>query len=128
MNFDQIYSDFSTKVLPLIWQWVGITKEYAYDLFSRYVSYLIVSDSVYLFIGILLLIASYVSFKKIKKMIAWIALKRYDSKDEYYGLYFIPWMLCLFGLIMTFWHIENLITDILVPEVRIIEIIKHKDR
>ena len=119
MNFDQIYSDFSTKVLPLIWQWVGITKDYAYDLFGRYVSYLIISDSVYLFIWISLLIASYVIFKKIKKII--------ESNDYDEALYIIPWVLCLFGLIMTLLHIDNLITDIFVPEIRIIEIIKYKD-
>jgi len=44
MNFETLYNDISTNVLPKIADGLTITKDYAYDLFGRYITYLIITD------------------------------------------------------------------------------------
>jgi len=46
MNSNQLYADFTQKVVPLVAQGVQITKDYAFDLFGRYIKYLVISDSI----------------------------------------------------------------------------------
>lgn len=45
MNFDTIYNDIVTNVLPKVQEWLTITKDYVFDFLDRYITYLIIIDS-----------------------------------------------------------------------------------
>lgn len=53
---EQMYNDFVTKVLPTIQEGLVISKDYFFDLFGRYVKYLIVVDSIWVVFGLILTI------------------------------------------------------------------------
>lgn len=45
MNFDTIYNDIVTNVLPKVQEGLTITKDYVFDFLDRYITYLIIIDS-----------------------------------------------------------------------------------
>ena len=121
---EQMYSDFVNKLLPQIQTGLAITKDYFLDLFGRYVKYLIVSDSVKIFFGALILIGSVWGIKK-----TYLWLKKEHEKDEDYEklydlllLFIIP---IVAGCFLFFCGLSDLIKDIYIPEVRIIEILSN---
>lgn len=72
MEIDTIYNDFITKLLPQIQQGLTIIKEYFTDLFSRYIKYLIITDSIWTGVGLLMVILSIVgAIVLAKKFIKW---------------------------------------------------------
>lgn len=52
---EKMYTDFVTNMLPKVSEGLMITKEYFTDLFGRYVQYLIVTDCIFIVVGLLLL-------------------------------------------------------------------------
>lgn len=113
-TFDTLYNDFTTNVLPKLAEWIEITKDYAFDLFERYITYLIIVDVLWLIFTTLItfvIIFSWYKFYKTKKP------DLYDSMI----------MLLLMLLFLTFpvvWIFEcwtNLIKDLTIPEIRIYE-------
>jgi hypothetical protein len=44
---EQLYADFTSKVLPKVSEGLMMTKEYFLDLFGRYIKYLIVTDLIF---------------------------------------------------------------------------------
>jgi hypothetical protein len=123
---EQIYNDFTTKMLPQIQQGLEISKEYFMDLYGRYINYLIITDSLWLGVGIVILIISILLARFVIKN-----HKRIYAIDDDTGLILIfsslgIIILILVGFIMTSSNLDNLIKDIYIPEVRIIEILKEK--
>jgi hypothetical protein len=124
MNIDTIYNDFVTKLLPQIQQGLTITKEYFGDLFGRYIKYLIITNSIWAIIGLILFITGIVLLIKFQKIIreSW---GNYSS--EFMGIVvpFIISIMIISGSVIFLANVDNLIKDIYIPEVRIIEIISN---
>lgn len=116
---EQMYTDFTTKLLPQIQSGLAITKDYFLDLFSRYVKYLIVSDSVKIFLGFLLILGSIIG---IKNVIKWVNKQNDDGLYSILIIFLIPIGI---GCALFFCGISDLIKDIYIPEVRIIEILSN---
>lgn len=120
---EQIYNDFTTKLLPQIQQGLTITKDYFFDLFGRYVKYLIVIDSINLAIGITLVSVALIIILKSKNKIIEEYKKDWLIRSDFVAVA-VP-IVCvssfLFGIIITFINLSNLIKDIYIPEVRIMD-------
>lgn len=127
MNIDKIYNDFLTNVAPKIQEGLVITKDYFVDLFGRYVKYLIITDSLFILLGIVMVIGAVILL-----VYARILQKEQDYKDPWYQnetyitLYFISAILLAFGLPSIIVNTGDLIKDIYIPEVRIVELLGNK--
>lgn len=125
----QIYSDlkgwmanayeiFTTQMLPAIWEWLTVTKEYVMELFWRYIQYAIAMD--------IMLIVLYIGL-----CIMWIVLmlkfwkKGVASRDDSSGWYPIAVIGCLpvsiIFFVLTFIRAQHLIQSIFIPELTIYE-------
>lgn len=119
---EQLYTDFTTKILPTIQEGLVITKDYFTDLFGRYIKYLVITDSLAIIGGLFLLFISYFSFKK--------GISNYEKygdsfEAEKYAPLFIVAILCfILGISMFIANINYLIKDIYLPEVRIYQELK----
>lgn len=111
-----MYQDFVTNLLPKINEGLVITKDYFFDLFGRYVKYLIVTDSIKIVIGLILIIGSVIA---VKKLISYGRKNHWDG--EYVGVCLLVFPIIV-GLILLFDNTFNLVKDIYIPEIRIIEI------
>lgn len=120
MNFDQLYTDFSEKLLPKIQEGLVITKDYFIDFAGRYVKYLLVTD-------IFNLVLSIISFLVCIKFI--FVGKRWLREDKYGGagipviIFAAFFTLFAGGFIIS--YTQDLIKTIYVPELRIIEEIQY---
>lgn len=112
---ETIYNDFTTKLLPQVQQGLSITKDYFFDLFGRYIKYLIIQDSITIVVSfVATIICAYITYK----------LTIYFIKEDDSAL--VPLiMFPLIGAIMLgvwfFISIDNLIKDIYIPEIRVME-------
>lgn len=117
---EKIYTDFTTKLLPLIAEGFTMTKDYFFDLFGRYVKYLIVTDSLWVFLfGVLTFGAFTMVYRGYKRVV----------KDDWdVGLpLMIVGLLMAAGLLFGFgYNVRNLVKDIFIPEIRIYEQIQYK--
>jgi hypothetical protein len=119
---EQLYTDFTTKLLPQIQSGLVITKDYFLDLFGRYIKYLIITDSIDLAVSLVLLpcfgVLLYRSLKHQEK----------DSWGNWSGKQMLFFWGGLAGVLFFFisvcFDVSNLVKDIYVPEVRIYEEIK----
>jgi|GEM_PF-5187605 len=121
---EQLYSDFTNKLLPQLQSGLTITKDYFVDLFGRYIKYLITVNSIGVGIGLIFLISGIISLVKYIKYgnkLKWDGY-RYDSLSL---LWLIPFILLLLGALVFGLNLDSLIKDIYIPEVRIFEIIKN---
>lgn len=110
---EKIYEDFTQNILPKIEEGLQITKEYAFDLGERYITYLTIIDSIAFIVSLLLLIFSIIIFRKFYK---WLD---FDWDEVGLALVFIVVLPVLITIVScSFW---NLIKDIILPEVRIYE-------
>ena len=109
--------EFYTKIndiLPTIQEGLVITKDYAFDLFNRYISYLIIVDWLMTFTTMVISILTILIWYKIHK-----------KKEDIDITIFVCWI-CACILLITipfmiyFWNM--FIQDIFIPEVRIFEI------
>lgn len=120
MNFDTIYNDIVNKAIPAIAQGVTITKDYFMDIAQRYVTYLIIMDSISVALCILVLIAIVVGYSKLWKYSS-------DSFDPYMlripgGL--IAWLISFWLSIGLYESVKDLALDLTVPEIRIYQELK----
>lgn len=118
---EQIYNDFTTKLLPKVAEGFTITKEYFLDLFGRYTHFLFIQDVLYAvgsFIGLLVCLL--------------IVKKSYERGEEVgfnveifpnFGVIFGGIAVILFFLGIIF-STMNAIKDKYIPEVRIYEELK----
>lgn len=111
---EQLYNDFITKLLPEIQKGLVITKDYFLDLFSRYITYLRVVDTIGLLVSLAFLIVPPV----------WMYRKRESIIEHTDGLAFMLLVFLFIPLILVFVAGDNLIKDIFIPEVRIVELFK----
>lgn len=110
---EQLYNDFVSNVLPKIQEGLVITQEYFTDLFGRYVHYLIISDSLFVILNLVILILTIYCFKKY-----FASLSR--DNDVVLVLYAFSFIISLEVVsLMTFGL--DLIKDIYIPEVRVYE-------
>jgi len=113
---EKMYTDFVTNMLPKVSEGLMITKEYFTDLFGRYVQYLIVTDCIFIGIGLLILLLGIVCFY-------------YESKLKGGAdgiLVVLGFFVTLIGLFVISKNTFNLVKTIYIPEVRIYEEIKLK--
>ncbi len=112
-----MYADFIANVLPNIQEGLVITKDYFFDLFGRYVTYLIVTDSIQMFIGLVLIVGSIVAFKP---------LQRFCEK-EMGGMPFVLLLIIplTIGVMFFFTSGFDLFKDIFIPEVRVLQEIQN---
>lgn len=130
---EQIYNDVVTKFLPLVGRGVSITAEYFSDIFSRYIKYLLLVDSIHLSVAILafVFLVGYMSLlgKKIEH------LKELNKNQLFYhsgrnkeDAYTFLWLclLCLTGIMLIDIFIagQNLIQALVIPELRVYESLK----
>jgi hypothetical protein len=119
---DQIYNDFTSKLLPKIAEGFSMTKEYFMDLFGRYVKYLIVTDSIWVLVSFVFVVLSCIALAKSRKLAT--------DKDNYYDgeAHGIIAVLCLFAIAISslifFLSIGDLVKDIYIPEIRVYEELK----
>ena len=125
---EQMYQDFTTKLLPTLQQGLTITKDYFIDLFGRYVKYLIISDSILLFFGVILLIVgiiiSTIGLKKWKLEKEWAERNSWNEKNPV--LLIIGGISLFFSIVLIIGCTNNIVKDIYIPEVRIYEIVNCK--
>jgi formate-dependent nitrite reductase membrane component NrfD len=119
---EQIYNDFTTKLLPQIQTGLTISKDYFLELFGRYVKYLIVLDSVCTLVGALVFIIGLVGLYKGFKY-----AQKEDFPEWTTALMFFS-LPIIFGITMFFGSGEDLIQDLYIPEIRVIEEIKNFNR
>lgn len=113
-----MYNDFVTKVLPTIQEGLVISKDYFFDLFGRYVKYLIVVDSIWIVFGLILTIIGCV-----------LLYKSVSSKTIYsdtaFGFFTGGFFMFIIGVFVFMINTFNLIKTIYIPEVRIYEEIQY---
>lgn len=112
---EQLYTDFTTKLLPTIQEGLVITKDYFIEFFGRYIKYLIIKDSIYLGLSIILLVA-------VSKMVLTSTSEHKGEENLEYAILIICGIpVAIICLICTITNTNNLIKDIYVPELRIYE-------
>lgn len=111
---DQIYQDFTTKLLPKVAEGLQITKEYFIELFGRYIHYLRIMDSIKLVVCLILFIMFVYFVPRV-----WKWLRTCDPGVEIFvGIYFIPIIILFFSI---FHYADNLVKDIYIPEIRVMQ-------
>lgn len=122
---EQIYSDFTTKLLPTIQSGLSITKDYFIELFGRYIKYLIITDIVSIIESVCLVILAIVIFRYAKKSwnerATW-ANSSYanDRIPETLG-FVIALFFAIAGVLSFFSNVNDLIKSVYVPEIRVYE-------
>lgn len=112
---DQLYSDFTTNLLPKIQEGLVITKDYFIDLFGRYVQYLIITDIIMIVLWLLCIIVPLVCAYVFRK-----AIIEHTEGGAFMLLILIPFPIT-FLILAT----DDLIKAIYIPEVRIMEEIQY---
>lgn len=113
---EQMYNDFVTKALPVIQEGLVITKDYFFDLFGRYVKYLIVMDSIWLAWWLLVMVIIIVIWKKF--------LKQNREDDAWFGMIMLTLAVGFGTLIGIFTKTTDLVKDLYVPEIRVYQELK----
>ena len=114
---ETIYNDFVTKMLPAVQEGLVITKDYFFDLFGRYVKYLIIVDSLLLAFCLAILLTLVLLWKKFLKS------EYFEGEAVFFaimGTIFIT----AFTLIGVFSNANHLIQDLNIPEVRVYQELK----
>lgn len=118
---ETIYNDFVTKVLPQVQEGLVITKDYFFDLFGRYVKYLVVIDSILLAANVIAIILLVIYWRMM------FTRKWYEVGDG--GLVIVSAIITVFGCLFAllpglFINTTHLVKDIYIPEVRVYEELK----
>lgn len=126
---EKMYEDFTSKVLPVFQEGLVITKDYFFDLFGRYVKYLLVTDAVTLVLLIIVLIL--ICFAAYKTNQYGIKASGFSDWTNYFDKVWpaLAMFAFVFGAIITIAGIDtyfrNVFKDIFIPEVRIYEEIQN---
>lgn len=117
---ETLYNDFTTNILPKINEGLSMTKDYFFDLFGRYVKFLIVKDLIGLGIALILIVVLTLVFKK---LLNWA--RTLDEYDKTLLIIFGSVVFTLIvGSIFFIGVVENtldLAKTIYIPEVRVLE-------
>ena len=117
----KLYEDFTTKVLPRVAEWFAMTKDYTFELWWRYIKYLIIIDALGILLWIIFLIASYKIFSYQKEVIKKWMIE--DGRSVAYTDWKLIYILPIIVLILWFaWLVVNVklvAQDLLIPEIRI---------
>ena len=113
---EQLYNDFTTKLLPKIQEGLVISKDYFLDLFGRYIKYLIIHDIIFASIGIITLILGIIS---LRKAIKWGETIDPESSGFVVVLGILSIVAIVAGITMMISNSLNLVKDIYIPEIRI---------
>jgi len=116
---ETLYNDFSTKMLPQIQQGLSITKDYFFDLFGRYVKYLIIVDSLQVVLALIGFITGIVLLRKGIK----IGIKEEWSEGPYVALILFGSVIGIIGLVSFIMEPVDVIKDIYIPEIRVMELL-----
>lgn len=121
----QMYSDFTGKILPMVWEWIMITKDYALDLGGRYIDFYIYSSIFFLIIfGILSIVIWYMSHRRWGM---WVDIDsdhdrhRYRDSSWYYAISVFGSFLCILFAILSISNVYDIIKAATVPEIIIAE-------
>ena len=122
----KLYEDFTTKVLPRVAEWFAMTKDYTFELWWRYIKYLIITDALGILLWIIFLIASYKIFFFMKETIErWkIEEKRDEAKPSWFFMFMLPIVLLIFWLAWFINNVDLFVKDLLIPEIRIYQELK----
>ncbi|MFA7301796.1 MAG: hypothetical protein WC069_05820 [Candidatus Shapirobacteria bacterium] len=118
---EQIYNDFTTKLLPEIAKGLTITKEYFSDLFGRYVTYLTISDALYLTIFSIILIILLIVLVVKQKTIVKNIMRTANDHPGWIFLLIIIYMLIIGTALIAAEYANDLIKDRFIPEIRVYE-------
>lgn len=126
---EQLYSDFTTKLLPQLQQGLTITKDYFFDLFGRYVKYLILTDSLIVLVftiififGITLAIRTYTKPEtKVKRGFYSSNPTTTVWTDFTIFKFAVSIVLMVVGIVNMVLFGLYLIKDFTIPEIRIME-------
>lgn len=122
---EQLYNDFSTKLLPKISEGLSMTYDYFLNLFGRYIKYLIITDAIYSVIWLVVFLTSVFYFRKSLKTLFSIDSYREEGRFAFWitigCLTFISGLMSFFAVLE---YTEDVIKDIYIPEIRIYEEIK----
>jgi amino acid transporter len=118
---EKMYADFTTKLLPTIQEGLVITKDYFFDLFGRYVKYLIITDIIVIcFLVVALIAGIFLLRKSIKEPKTG---RKWMSGDQDWGaqktIYMLLALACLGSSIVIPFKVNSLIKAFYVPEIRI---------
>jgi len=117
----QLYNDFTTKVLPKVAEWFAMTKDYAFELWWRYIKYLIIMDTLGMLLWIIFLIASYKIFSYQKEVIKkWtIEEGRSVAYTDWKLIYVLPIIVLILWFVWLVVNVKLVTQDLLIPEIRI---------
>ena len=114
---EQLYQDFTTKLLPKIQEGLVITKEYFMDLFGRYVKFLLITVlfevGVIILVMVLIIIILIKAYKKDKK-------DNWNNEGAGIIIVFTSFAVCILFIVLI-GEIKDVIKDIYIPEIRIME-------
>jgi len=120
---EQLYTDFTTKLLPQIQAGLVISKEYFMDLFGRYVKYLIWYDAIWVAFWVVVLVGSVYWSKHF-----WAKYNK-DKYEEGYAMFGAGFAaLAFIAIIGIFAKAQDIVKDYYVPEIRIYEEIQSMNR
>lgn len=122
---EKLYQDFKNEFLPHIQEGLVITKDYFFDLFGRYVKFLLVWDSIMLIVAVVTLIfAPIITYKLVKKG------RKMSEEGDGAGEVMVVFSIFIGGFITiisfggTLVKTEDVVKDIYIPEVRVYEELK----
>ena len=119
---EQLYNDFTAKLLPQLGQGFQVTKDYFTELFGRYVQYLIVNNTVWLIVSVISLIGG---ICMCKMACQWYKNRKKSYDENYIILAFFGIIILIVSILGILSNANDLVKDIYVPEIRILEIIKN---
>ncbi len=118
---EKIYQDFTEKVLPKVAEGFSITKDYFFDLFGRYIKYLIITDTLAAVVCLAVGITSAVS---IVKAVKWFNRGTAYNRDGRGLLVIGLVILIVLSSIGFFLSLTYLVQDFYVPEIRVYQQLK----
>ncbi len=124
---EQIYNDFTTKMLPAIQEGLTITRDYFMDLFGRYVKYLIATDAIEMLFWIFMIVAVWIMRDRVIEYAKKFAVNRNNPEhdESVVGTTIAATIIAtcaIFGFTLgVFEKGKDLAQDIFIPEIRVYE-------
>lgn len=127
MDFSTLYTELKTTIAPIADKAVTITKDYAFDIFGRYVKYLLIVDSLLLIFCLVLLLVYILNIRRTHNLLGSIDKLCSDHNQWVIYLVYIAIVPAIFFLVLqVFQSINSVIKDIFIPEIRIYQIYSWK--
>ena len=121
MDYEKIFNEINTNILPHIKEGISITKDYAFDLMDRTILYLLIHDILTIIFDLITITILYKIFIYIynyyKK--AWFTDNLGDLKIWVVISCFILSSTILFTIVGLYTGITNIVKTLTIPEIRI---------